>query len=70
MSLRARLIWLVLALAVPLVTIGAAGLYQTYTSQEAAQRDIIQETARALSLATDREIGKAEVASEILSRSV
>jgi hypothetical protein len=29
MSLRARLIWLVLALAVPLVTIGAAGLYQT-----------------------------------------
>jgi methionine-rich copper-binding protein CopC len=69
MSLRSRLVWLVLALTVPLLWISFAALHKTYASQQTANQERLQDAARALSIAVDREIGKAFVALDILSRS-
>ncbi|HEY8381514.1 MAG TPA: HWE histidine kinase domain-containing protein [Microvirga sp.] len=69
MSIRARLLWLVLALALPLAIVGTAGLYLTYRSELRSTETLLGNTARALAVGIDREVGQADVTLRILAGS-
>lgn len=70
MSIRARLLGLVLALALPLVVIASAALYHAYRSEQAAIRNLLQDTSRALALAADREIDRARAILDLQAHSL
>ncbi len=55
MSIRARLLGLLLAVALPLIGVAAAGVYAAYRSERQATEAILHETSRALALGVDRE---------------
>ncbi|MBL0404103.1 PAS domain-containing protein [Microvirga aerilata] len=69
MSIRARLLWLVVALALPLTLVGSAGLYTAYSSEKQIVEVLLRDTARALALGADREVGKAGIILRVLSSS-
>src|ERR671926_909131 len=69
MSIRARLLLLVLGLAVPALTLIAAAVYSAVQSERRTVELHLRETTRALALAVDRELGKGETALRVLSHS-
>ena len=69
MSIRARLLGLLLAVGLPLIGVAAAGVYAAYRSERQSTEALLHETSRALALGVDREVGKAAVALRILAQS-
>ncbi len=69
MSIRARLLLLVLGVAVPALTLVGAAVYSAFQSERRIVELHLRETTRALALAVDRELGKAEAALRVLSHS-
>jgi signal transduction histidine kinase/ActR/RegA family two-component response regulator len=65
--LRFHLAWLALGLLIPLVVFTAGVLDRFAVSQRAAREQGMRETARALALAVDRELGQSIRALEVLS---
>lgn len=68
-SIRGRLTCLIAGLLAPLLLIAAAGGYAAYRSERQATEAMLLDTARALALGVDREVGKAEVFLRVLSHS-
>ena len=68
-GLRARLVVLVLAVLIPAVIAGGLLMWTVYRQQRDFVERQMTETARALSLVVDREIGQKEVLLEVLASS-
>ena len=68
-SSRGRLTLLVCACVLPLWLMGVAAIYMSYLEQVDMTRQRLVETARALSLAVDRELGISEAALKTLATS-
>lgn len=60
MSIRTRLVWLVLAVLAPTVFFAAYLAYSVYQSQWARVSQSMQETSRAVALAVDRDLARHE----------
>ena len=58
--LRRKLLILVLSILLPALAAGGLTLYVAYKGQRASTERLLGETARALSLAVDRQLGQAE----------
>ena len=69
MSLRARLMLLVLSLLLPAILAAATLIWKGYSEQRRSLEVQIIETARALSLVVDRDLGKNEVLLQALASS-
>lgn len=61
-----RLLWLVISLIVPALLIAASGLYSAYDAEKNATEDILQQTARTLTLHLDRELQKLETSVHVV----
>jgi hypothetical protein len=61
-ALRFRLLLLVVSVVVPALFAGGLTLYATYRGDREEVEQHLTETARALSLAVDRQLGQAEAA--------
>ena len=68
-SLRTQLVLLVLAVVLPLLVLTAVMFWRDVQLQRAALERGMKDTARALSLALDREVGKLHAVLETLAAS-
>jgi PAS domain S-box-containing protein len=69
LSLRARLIALVIAAVAPVLLFSAAMIWRLGQSEESVVEASLRQTARAVSLAVDREIGAAHAVLQVLAAS-
>ncbi|MEP7208400.1 MAG: ATP-binding protein [Casimicrobiaceae bacterium] len=69
MTIRTRLILLVVAVFIPITIAAVIGIVMQYARERAAVEQSMRETTRALALVVDREIGKREVIARMLADS-
>ena len=66
-SIRSRLLWLVLSVLLPATAIACWVIVQTYSNERNANERLLRETARALSIVVDRELSKRAAIARVLS---
>ncbi len=66
-SIRSRLLWLVLSVLLPALAIACWVIVQTYNNERNANERLLRETARALSIVVDRELSQRAAIARVLS---
>ncbi|MDQ6618167.1 MAG: response regulator [Pseudomonadota bacterium] len=69
LTIRTRLILLVVAVFIPIVAAAMSDLWLQYKRERASIEQSVRETTRALALVVDRELGKREIVATMLAQS-